>query len=137
MIAWVDDQCRAWGRHKRWVQFGTDGWPERSVLGRLIVEGPGAGDSAFVARVPIKDPPPAYTAINLALRKMADTHVMEKAWLVTHAHYMFEGRAKTKAPLLKMSLPQYWQQLHAAHAFIVACDVPHGTSESAELAVAV
>lgn len=127
MIAWVDDHCRTWGAHKRWLTFGQHGWPERSLLGKLVAEGPGAGEGSFVARIPIKDAPPNYTAINLALRKMADTHEMEKPWLVIHAHYVFAGHAKSKAPILQISLPQYWQQLHAAHAFISACDVPRGT----------
>lgn len=130
MIAWVDEQCRSWGAHKRWLSFGEYGWPERSLLGKLIAEGPGAGSGSFVPRIPIKESPPAYNAINSALRKMADTHEMEKAWLVVHAHYVFGGRAKAKAPILNISLPQYWQQLHAAHAFISACDVPRETESS-------
>jgi hypothetical protein len=125
MIPWVDHECRAWGAHKRWLLVGeADGWPEVSVLGRLIKEGPGAGHESFTARVPVKDPPGSYAAINRALRKMADTHVMELPHLVVHYHYLLRGRAKIKAPMLSISIPQYWQQLHAAHAFIVACDVP-------------
>lgn len=138
MIAWVDEECRAWAAHKRWLEFGMHGWPERSLLGKLVEEGPGAGQGSFVPRVPIKDAPPSYTVVTLALRKMADTHEMEKPWLVLHAHYVFAGKAKTKAPILRISVPQYWQQLHAAHAFISACDlgrdatrdVPHGTELS-------
>lgn len=130
MIAWVDEQCRSWGAHKRWLMFGSHGWPERSLLGKLVAEGPGAGQGSFVARIPIKDSPPSYTAINLALVKMADTHEMEKPWLVINAHYLFGGHAKAKAPILQMSVPQYWTQLHAAHAFISACDVPRETDSS-------
>jgi hypothetical protein len=126
MIPGVDQECLAWGRHKRWLTFGEHGWPERSLLGKLVVEGPGAGSGSFLPRVPIKDAPRDYAKINLAMRKMADSHVMEVPWLVVHAHYVFPGSAKTKAPILQISLPQYWQQLHAAHAFIVACDVPRG-----------
>lgn len=125
MIAWVDHECRKWGAHKRWLEFGDeDGWPELSVLGRLILEGAGAGQGSFRSRVPIKDPPPAYTAINLALRHMAETHVMEQPLIVVHAHYVCGGKAKTKAPRLGISLPHYWRQLHAAHAFIVGVYVP-------------
>lgn len=127
MIGWVDEQCRAWGAHKRYLTYGQHGWPERSVLGKLIAEGPGAGEGTFVPRIPIKDAPVNYTAINLALRKMADTHEMEMPWIVVHAHYVFGGKASSKAPILKISVPQYWRQLHAAHAFIVACDVPRET----------
>jgi hypothetical protein len=127
MIAWVDEQCRAWGAHKRWLMFGQHGWPERSLLGKLVEEGPGAGSGSFVARVPIKDCPPSYTAITLALKRMAYTHELEKPWLVINAHYLFAGQAKNKAPILQISVPQYWQQLQAGHAFISACDVPRET----------
>jgi hypothetical protein len=124
MIAWVDEQCRSWGAHKRWLVYGEHGWPPRSILGKLIEEGPGAGESVFVARVPIHDDPPAYTAVNVALQKMAETHEMYTPWIVVHAHYVVGGKAKTKAPDIGVSLPQYWRLLHAAHAFISACDVP-------------
>jgi len=133
MITWVDEQCRAWGAHKRWLTWGMHGWPERSLLGKLVEEGPGAGSCSFVARVPIKDAPPNYTAINLALRKMADTHELEKPWLVIHAHYVFGGKASAKAPILRISVPQYWQQLHTAHAFISACDMPRDVPRDAEV----
>lgn len=120
MIPWVDHECRKWGAHKRWMEFGDeDGWPELSLLGRLIVEGPGAGSGSFRPKVPVKDPPPSYVAINLALRHMAETHVMELPLRVVGAHYVWRDKAKVKAPILGISLPHYWRQLHAAHAFIV------------------
>lgn len=134
MIGWVDEQCRAWGAHKRWLLFGQQGWPERSLLGKLVAEGPGAGSGSFVARIPIPDAPATYTAVNIALVKMADTHEMEAPWLAVHAHYIFAGRAKVKAPLLRMSVPQYWRQLHAAHAFIAAC-TPDDVSREAEVCI--
>lgn len=121
MITWVDEECRAWAAHYRWLRYGSSGWPPRSLLGKLIEEGPGAGSGSFVARAPLKEDPPAYRNITLALRRMADTHEMEKPRDVVVAHYVYGGNAKSKAPLLRISLPQYWQQLHTAHAFICAC----------------
>lgn len=129
MISWVDHECRSWAAHKRWLMFGSHGWPDKSVLGKLMVEGPGAGDNSFRARVPIHDDPQSYTDVNIALVKMAETHEMERPWLVIHAHYVCQGKAKQKAPVLKMSIQQYWQQLHAAHAFIAAV-VPRETESS-------
>jgi hypothetical protein len=136
MIPWVDEQCRIWGAHRRWMELGEDGWPERSLLGKLIAEGAGAGHVGFSSRVPIKDPPPAYTAITLALRSMADTHVMELPRQVVFVHYLFRGKAKGKSLDLGISLPHYWRQLHAAHAFIVGHYVPREASYTRELACA-
>lgn len=129
MIQWVDEECKAWGAHKRWLKHAVMGYPARSVLGRLIEEGPGAGHEAFHSSVPVKDPPPQYLSVNLALTRMALTHELEGSIIIIHAHYVEYGRVKQKAPALGISLKQYWSMLHTAHAFIAGCaDVPRGTS---------
>jgi hypothetical protein len=133
MIAWVDEQCRSWGAHKRWLEYGQSGYPPLSILGKLIEEGPGAGSGTFSGTVPVRDDPPSYRAVTLAMRKMADTHEMGTPWAVTHAHYFFAGFAKSKAPKLGLTLRQYWQHLHAAHAFISACDFPHFDREDRDV----
>ncbi len=122
MIAWVDNQCRAWSAHYRWVMTGEDGWPERSILGRLIEEGPGAGHTGYGSHVPIKDPPEAYTLVTLALRHMADTHEMVLARDAIHWHYLARGKASAKAPALGVSVKQYWNLIHTAHAYIAGID---------------
>lgn len=132
MIPWVDEHCRSWAKHKRWLMFGSHGWPAQSVLAKLIREGAGAGHSTFRARVPVKDSPPAYRLVNAALVKMAETHAMEHAHAVVHWHYLGNGRAAAKAPEIGISLAKYWQELHAAHAFIAGCDLSaNQPSESA------
>lgn len=123
MIPWVDEQCKAWGAHKRWMLVAdSSGWPERSILGRLIEEGPGAGHIAAHSTCPITDPPEAYTLVSVALQAMAETHALEKPIQVLKAHYVLNGRAKIKAPWVGVSLRQYWDNLHIAHAFIVGFD---------------
>lgn len=132
MIAWVDDYCRAWGAHKRWVLLAPDqGWPERSILGRLIEEGPGAGHGECTSRVPVKDPPEPYTLVSVALQRMAATHEMGKPIEVLHAHYLLPERAKQKAPALGVSVKQYWNLLHTAHAFIAGNISRSGEEEAA------
>ena len=130
MIIWVDEQCHAWARHKNWLEKADIGFQPLSLLGKLIAEGYGAGQGGRSGRVPVPEDPPSYVAITLALRKMADTHEMCMPHRVVHAHYLYGGRAKVKAPILGISLPTYWQQLHAAHAFISACDVPREAESS-------
>jgi hypothetical protein len=130
MIPWVDEQCTAWGNHRRWMLHGVDGWPERSILGRLMEEGPGAGHESVLSHCPIKDPPESYTLVSVALQKMAETHELEKPIQVLQAHYVLNGRAKEKAPWVGVSLKQYWNLLHTAHAFIAGagCWVPRETN---------
>lgn len=128
MIAWVDDQCRAWGRHRRWILLAKDtGWPERSILGRLIEEGPGAGHGEYRSRLPYKEPPEAYTLVSVALQRMAATHELAVPFDVINLHYVLDGKAKEKAPILGVSVKQYWSLLHTAHAFIAGFEVPRET----------
>jgi hypothetical protein len=124
MIAWVDDQCLAWGRHKRWIVYGShNGYPPLSILGRLIIEGPGAGERLFTPKVLVSDDPLPYTLVSVALNKMAETHEMEEPYAVIWAHYFFAGYAKKKAPDMGMALRTYFQHLQSAHAFIAATEV--------------
>lgn len=124
MIPWVDEQCRAWGSHKRWLVYGThNGYPPLTLLGKLIREGAGACSRTFAPKVLVSDDPLAYTLVSVALMKMAETHEMEEPYAVVWAHYFFAGRAKRKAPDMGLALRSYWQHLHAAHAFISACEV--------------
>jgi hypothetical protein len=125
MIGWVHEDCRAWARHKNWLETDENiGHKPLSMLGKLIREGYGAGQGNPSDRAPLPPDPPSYTLVNLAMRKMADTHEMEMPYRVVELHYLYSGRAKVKAPILKISVQQYWNQLHAAHAFIAACAVP-------------
>lgn len=118
MIPWVDEQCRAWGAHRRWMLVAQDGWPEKSILGRLIEEGPGAGHESHGSRMPYREPPEAYTLVSVALQRMAATHELGKSVDVLKAHYLLDGKAKQKAPWLGLSTAQYWAMLHSGHAAI-------------------
>ncbi len=123
MIESVHAQCRVWGAHKRWLVNGKhNGWPPLSLLGRLIIEGPGAGEGMFRPRILVSDDPLEYTLVSAALAKMAETHEMEAPLAVVWAHYYFGGSAKRKAPLMNLPLRRYWEHLQSAHAFIIACE---------------
>lgn len=129
MIAWVDEQCRAWGAHKRWLTYGqASGWPSRSLLGKLIEQGPGAGHIAFSSSIPhgVHDAPESFVLIERSLERMQRDEVMVCPSRVVWAHYFFGGRVKQKCRDMDLPVRTYWQHLHAAHAFIVACrpDVP-------------
>jgi hypothetical protein len=137
VITWVDDQCRDWGAHKRYLACGVNGYPAINTIGRLITEGFGAGQmglGSFTARIPIRDDPANYAIVSVALQRMAATHEMEWPHRIVYAHYFYLGKAKQKAPDLGLKLRQYWQHLHAAHAFIAACEVnvPRGEDSCAQ-----
>ncbi len=130
MIDWVDTACREWAGPARALIFGKAfGWPPRTLLGRLVDEGPtGASSVGFYQPMP-----EGFTGTALdvarAVRRMAETRQFEKPWVVIHAHYIFAGRARTKAQAIRITVPQYWRDLHTAHAFIAGRleAVPRGT----------
>jgi len=118
MIQWVHAHCLEWGRLKRKALFGSEGWPARSTLGRLIDEGHGASH----ASVWRNHFPEVMTGVALqvsrALAKMAATQEMEKQWLVVHLHYLYPDKARAKADALKISVPVYWNTLGCAHSYL-------------------
>lgn len=121
MIDWVDAACREWSGPARALFFGKAlGWPSRSLLGRLVDEGPtGASTVGFYQPMPESFTGTALD-VSRALRRMAETQKFERPWIVVHAHYIFAGRAPAKAQAIKITVPQYWRELHTAHAFIAA-----------------
>jgi len=136
MIDWVDAACREWAGPARALFFGKAfGWPPRTLLGRLVDEGPtGAGQVGFYQPMPESFQGTALD-VSRALRRMAETHRFEKPWIVAHAHYLFEGRARSKAQQIHITVPQYWRDLHTAHAFIAARleEVPRETKPLQQL----
>lgn len=120
MIPWVHESCKAWARHRRWLEAQTElGWPSRSMLGKLMDEGPGAGSSGgtFGSSVPISDPPKDYAGISFALQRMISGYALRRQAEVVQVHYLGTGDVKTKAAALQMSVSQYWDFLHSAHAY--------------------
>lgn len=120
MIPWVHESCKAWARHRRWLDAQTElGWPSRSMLGKLMDEGPGAGSSGgtFGSSVPVSDPPKDYAGISFALQRMISGYALRQQAEVVQVHYLGTGDVKTKAAALEISVSQYWDFLHSAHAY--------------------
>lgn len=121
MIDWVHDYCCEWGRAKRRLLSSEDGWPSRSMLGRLIEEGAvGAAQSGTVRNHYPEVLEGRALEVNTALRRMMETHQMELQCWVVFAHYVVKGHAKGKAVALDIKVDDYWKHLHAGHCFIAA-----------------
>ena len=119
LISWVHDACNEWGRQMR-KRSRDQGYPPRSLLGKLVEEGPGAGSSGFYQHVPQMLEGDGL-AVSLAVRKMCDTLSMEGQCIVVIAHYLFPGKAAGKARALALDMQTYWRHLHSGHSFIAAC----------------
>lgn len=133
MIDWVDALCKAWGAHKRRILADpTLGYPEKTTLGRMIEEGAGALSGQFGSRVLVKDAPPEYRAVAMALARMAATHRMERAHAVIEAHYAVVAPIRAKTDALGLTRHQYWRHLEAGQAFIAGSDEAHDLQQRAK-----
>ncbi len=119
MIDWVHTSCQEWGRQMR-RRAGDFGFPPRSLLGKLVEEGHGAGSRRFYQHIPDMLEGEALE-VSKAVRKMCDTMAMERQCTVVIAHYLFAGKAAGKAKVLAIDMPTYWRHLHSGHSFIAAC----------------
>ena len=121
MIDWIHRYCIEWGRAKRKIMSQADVWPTRTLLGKMMDEGVcGAGQAG-----PDKNHFPEVMEghaleVNIAVKRMANTHRMEAECMVIWAHYVLSGHAKAKAKHLEISRDDYWRYLNAGHSFIAA-----------------
>jgi len=116
MIDWVHTSCQEWSRQYRNRRFDT-GYPPRSMLGKLVEEGAGAGSSKFYQHFPEVYRGDAMD-VSIAVQRMTGTMRLEWACAVFIAHYLFAGKAKAKARELNLNMADYWRHLHSAHCFI-------------------
>lgn len=119
MIDWVHMACNEWGRQMR-RRAGDTGFPPRSLLGKLVEEGPGAGSNRFYQHIPEMLEGEGLE-VSIAVRKMCETMAMERPCKVVIAHYLFAGKAAGKARALNIDTQDYWKCLHSGHSFIAAC----------------
>lgn len=116
MIDWVHTSCMEWAHQYRARRYDT-GFPPRSMLGKLVEEGAGAGSSKFYQYFPEPYRGEAMD-VSVAVQKMMSTMRLEWPCTVLLAHYLFAGKAKGKAKDLHIDMPTYWRHLHSAHCYI-------------------
>lgn len=110
MIDWIHARCNVWGAQIRWVHLGKDGWPSRSVLGKLIEEGAlGASSSRFIQNYPEVLNPEALETNN-AIRQLGES---ERE--ILFVHYVVIGKGKVKAWRMNLAKNTYYDRIDAAH----------------------
>ncbi len=110
MIAWIHERCKHWGWQMRLLYLGKDGWPARSILGKLIEEGAlGASSSRFMQHFPECLDADAI-ATNNAIKTLseADREVL-------FLDYCVIGKAKVKAARMGVERRTYYDRRDAAH----------------------
>lgn len=110
MIDWIHARCKTWGAQIRWVYLGKDGWPSRSVLGKMITEGSlGASCNRFVQHFPEVLNPEALETNN-AIKQLEEKHRE-----ILFVHYVVIGKGKVKACRLEIERTVYYDRLDTAH----------------------
>lgn len=121
MIAWVHEYCKEWGRAKYRLLSDAGAWPTRTLLGKMMDEGVcGAGQSGPDSNHFPEVLEGHALEVNVALKRMAETHRMYAECIVIWTHYVLPGLAKSKARKLEISLDHYWRNLNMGHSFIAA-----------------
>lgn len=109
---WLEPMIESWVFQTRRAWSGSDGWPLRTVLARVMEEGAGASHSAPNQRVF-----EVYVNDGLAIRRAMDgMPILQRQ--VFAAHYLADGNATEKSQALGMSRARYWQVLDNAYFWI-------------------
>lgn len=127
MIPWIDEALKGWARAKRRLIFGQDGWPPRSVLGKLIDEGvTGAAALKYVQHHPEVLTGEALTMNGLLQR------LPEELRTVIFAHYVVKLPAARKARVMGLSRDAYYKQLDKGHERLAVFYALEGPTEPRE-----
>lgn len=110
MIGYVDEACKAWGRAQYWVLYGSNGWPSRTLLGKMIDEGL-VGAAAGEWGRPF---PEVLTGKNLITANAVKRLGEDSRTLVT-VHYVIRGYARYKCKVIHMAQRTYYQKLDVVH----------------------
>lgn len=109
MIDWLNEECMTWGRQIRWLYIGKDGWPSRSVIGRLRDEGMlGAASSRFTQHWPEVLNETALK-VNNGYKRLSETDRE-----ILFIHYVVVGKGKVKAARLNLPRSTYYDRVDAA-----------------------
>lgn len=113
MINWLDSILRDWGKAQYWLLFGKQGFPTRTMLGKLIEEGVvGAAFNKFTMTYP-----EVLQGENLIVANAVKT-LPENPRTVVTAHYVIRMPTKQKYAHLGISKTVYYDTLSAAHLLI-------------------
>jgi hypothetical protein len=110
MISWVHCALKDWGRAQYWLMFKGDGYPSRSMLGKLLEEGAvGAATNQFT-----REFPEVLVGENLIVANAVKT-LSEKPRAVVSVHYVLRMPARNKYKFMGISREMYYGIVWGAH----------------------
>ncbi len=110
MISWVDCVLKNWGRAQYWLMFKGDGYPSRTILGKLVEEGAvGAACNQYT-----REFPEVLMGENLIVANAVKT-LAEKPRAIVSVHYVLRLPARVKYTRIGISREMYYDTISAAH----------------------
>lgn len=121
MIDYIHVRCLNWGRGIRAIYLGTDGWPSRSVIGKLRDEGV-LGASCDKLTQHYRE---VLTGEQLVTGNAIKT-LGEHDRAILFVHYVVIGKGKVKAARLGMARSTYYTYVERAqgHLAVVLASRP-------------
>lgn len=109
---WLEPMIETWRGQVLGAWRGEDGWPARTVLGRIIDEGAGASHGGGSQRVF-----EVYHGDGLKIRRAIEGMPLGPRQVFV-AHYLASGNATSKSAELGIKKSRYWSLLDAAYHYL-------------------
>lgn len=108
--------CEKWGSVTRGMIYGVNGWPAKTMLGRIMEEGfTGAAAKCFVQHFP-----EVMTGDSLAVSNAFKNIRREEVRLVVFAHYVIPKKAHEKARRMGICRTTYYDRLKDGHSQLLS-----------------
>lgn len=113
MIAWVNEALKDWGRAQFWLMFKGNGFPSRTMLGKLLEEGAvGAATNQYT-----REFPEVLTGDNLMVANAVKT-LPEYPRALVSVHYVLRLPARDKWRQIGIDRQMYYDVLSGAQVKI-------------------
>jgi hypothetical protein len=110
VISWVDCVLKNWGRAQYWLMFKGNGYPSRTILGKLLEEGAvGAACNQYT-----REFPEVLMGENLIVANAVKT-LAEKPRAIISVHYVLRLPARVKYTRIGIPREHYYETISAAH----------------------
>ena len=126
MIDYIDARCQDWGHSIRAIYIGKDGWPSRSVIGKLRDEGV-LGASCDKLTQHYRE---VLTGERLETGN-AIKQLSEHDRAILFVHYVVIGKGKVKAARLNVSRKTYYEYVNRAQGHLAVTLASGGYKKTA------
>lgn len=126
MIDYIESRCKEWGHAVRAIYVGKDGWPSRSVLGKLREEGVLGASCDKLAQHYREVLTGERLDTGNAIKRLG-----EEDRAILFVHYVVIGKGKVKAARLGVSRKTYYDYVNKAQGHLAVIIASGGYNKPA------